>query len=95
MKFSSILPFLTRFCKKRRVAALQLDLRRNATRCTLIITDLDGDFKCFLNDFVSFDLWAIAMLPDNIKIGTCFLAGADFYYPIMRLNFGVSGVSLA
>lgn len=32
MKFSLILPFLTRFRKKRRVAALQLDLRRNATR---------------------------------------------------------------
>ncbi len=23
----------------------------------------------------------------NIKIDTCFLAGADFCYPIMRLNF--------
>lgn len=47
MKFSLILPFLTRFRKKKRVAALQLDLRRNATRCTPIITDSDGDFKCF------------------------------------------------
>ena len=51
MKFSLILPFLTRFRKKKRVAALQLDLRRNATRCTFIIADLDGNFKCFLNDF--------------------------------------------
>ena len=51
MKFSLILPFLTRFRKKRRVAALQLDLRRNATHCTFIIADLDGNFKCFLNDF--------------------------------------------
>ena len=51
MKFSLILPFLTRFRKKRRVAALQLDLRRNATRCTFIIADLDGNFKCFLKDF--------------------------------------------
>ena len=51
MKFSSILPFLTRFRKKRRVAALQLDLRRNATRCRFIITDSEEDFKRFLNDF--------------------------------------------
>ena len=51
MKFSLILPSLTRFRKKRRVATLQLDLRRNATRCTFIIADLDGNFKCFLNEF--------------------------------------------
>ena len=47
MKFSPILPFLTRFRKKRRVAALQLDLRRNATRCTPIIAEANQNFKCF------------------------------------------------
>ena len=47
MKFSLILPFLTRFRKKRRVAALQLDLRRNATRCTPIIAEANQNFKCF------------------------------------------------
>ncbi len=31
-----------------RAALLQPDLRRNATRCTLIITDGAGNFKCFL-----------------------------------------------
>ena len=36
---------------KKSVALLQLDLRRNATRCTFIIADLDGNFKCFLHDF--------------------------------------------
>ena len=73
MKFSLILPFLTRFRKKRRVAALQLDLRRNATRCTPIIAEANQNFKCFLNDFRLVDpTFAITMLPDNIKIGTCF-----------------------
>ena len=47
MKFSLILPFLTRFRKKRRVAALQLDLRRNATRCTPIIAEANRNFKWF------------------------------------------------
>ena len=50
MKFSPILPFLTRF-RKKACGNLQPDLRRNATRCTFIIADLDGNFKCFLNDF--------------------------------------------
>ena len=47
MKFSLILPFLTRFRKKKRVVALQLDLRRNATRCTPIIAEANQNFKCF------------------------------------------------
>ena len=51
MKFSPILPFLTRFRKKGVWLFLQLDLRRNATRCTPIITDSDGDYKYFLNGF--------------------------------------------
>ena len=51
MKFSPILPLLTRFRKKGAWLFLQLDLRRNATRCTFIIADSDGNFKCFLNDF--------------------------------------------
>ena len=51
MKFSPILPLLTRFRKKGAWLFLQLDLRRNATRCRFIIADSDGDFKCFLNDF--------------------------------------------
>lgn len=73
MKFSLILPFLTRFRKKRRVAALQLDLRRNATRCIFIIADLDEISNAFYMIFVSpILLFAIAMLPDNTKIGTCF-----------------------
>ncbi len=33
--------------QKRRVAALQLDLRRNATRCTPIIAEANQNFKCF------------------------------------------------
>ena len=37
--------------RKKRAAFLQPDLRRNATRCRLIIADSDGNFKCFLNDF--------------------------------------------
>ena len=45
MKFSLILPFLTRFRKKRRVAALQLDLRRNATRCSIIIAKTEKNVK--------------------------------------------------
>ena len=51
MKFSPILPFLTRFRKKSAWLFLQLDLRRNATRCMFIIADSDGDFKYFLNGF--------------------------------------------
>ena len=34
---------------KKRVAALQLDLRRNATRCTPIIAEANRDFKWFFH----------------------------------------------
>ena len=45
MKFSPILPFLTRFRKKSAWLLLQLDLRRNATRCTPIIAEANRNFK--------------------------------------------------
>ena len=45
MKFSPILPFLTRFRKKSAWLFLQLDLRRNATRCTPIIAEANRNFK--------------------------------------------------
>lgn len=45
MKFSPILPFLTRFRKKGAWLFLQLDLRRNATRCMPIIAEANRNFK--------------------------------------------------
>lgn len=44
MKFSLILPFLTRF-RKKACGNLQPDLRRNATRCTPIIAEANRNFK--------------------------------------------------
>ena len=49
MKFSPILPFLARFRKKGAWLFLQLDLRRNATRCTPIIAEANRNFKRFFH----------------------------------------------
>ena len=66
MKFSLILPFLTRFRKKRRVAALQLDLRRNATRCTLIIAEENRDFKRIFEEISS--QYSSAMMSTHLSM---------------------------
>lgn len=62
MKFSLILPFLTRFRKKRRVAALQLDLRRNATRCNIIIAKTGKNVKWWIRmtgvSLLAFEVYA-------------------------------------
>ena len=57
MKLFLIRPSLPHFRKIQRVAFLQLDLRRNATRCMLIIAASAGNFKCFLLVSDSLSIW--------------------------------------
>ena len=48
IKISVISPISHPIPQKRRAALLQLDLRRNATRCVPIIAGAERNFKCFL-----------------------------------------------
>ena len=75
MKFSPILPFLTRFRKKRRVAVSPTGFTQKRHTLYVYYSRFGWRFQIFFEWFSSRSiiLWAITMLPDNIKIGTCFL----------------------
>jgi len=47
-RFDYEVVFSLLFPQKKRAAFLQLDLRRNATRCELILSNCFEHFKCFL-----------------------------------------------
>ena len=98
MKFSPILPFLTRFRKKRRVAASPTGFTQKRHTLYVYYSRFGWRFQIFFEWFPSRSiiLWAITMLPDNIKIGTCLKSRCRFLISYhAACIFGVSGVKAA
>ena len=94
MKFSPILPFLTRFRKKRRVAVSPTGFTQKRHTLYVYYSRFGWRFQIFFEWFSSRSiiLWAITMLPDNIKIGTCFLRQVPISVTLScACIFGVSG----